>query len=122
MFMRAMMRRTRIFIQTDPRSLAPDVISHCEWLACSLRCRVPLVHENSTRSAKKVAGDDARIPILFVIGTLDIGGAETQLVEMVRDLDPRFAPAVCCLASAGPLAQRLADAGVPVTTIGLRGL
>jgi glycosyltransferase involved in cell wall biosynthesis len=61
-----------------------------------------------------------RIPILFVITTLDIGGAETQLVEMVRRLEDRFEPAVCCLASSGPLIERLDDAGIPVTTIGLR--
>ncbi|HWB15760.1 MAG TPA: glycosyltransferase [Vicinamibacterales bacterium] len=64
--------------------------------------------------------DDGRIPILFVIGTLNIGGAETQLVEMVRALDARFAPSVCCLASAGPLADRLAGTGISVTTIGLQ--
>ena len=45
----------------------------------------------------------ARIPILFVIGTLDVGGAETQLVEMARSLDARFEPAVCCLTADGPL-------------------
>lgn len=61
-----------------------------------------------------------RIRILYVIGTLDIGGAETQLVEMTRSLDARFAPSVCCLAAAGPLIDRLHDAGIPVTTIGLR--
>jgi glycosyltransferase involved in cell wall biosynthesis len=67
-----------------------------------------------------VGAAGVRIPILFVIGTLDIGGAETQLVEMVRSLDARFAPSVCCLAASGPLADRLHDAGIPVTTIGLR--
>lgn len=65
------------------------------------------------------AGSEGRIPILFVIGTLGIGGAETQLVEMTRALGPRFAPSVCCLASAGPLADRLHAAGIPVTTVGL---
>lgn len=65
--------------------------------------------------------DDARIPIMFVIGTLNIGGAETQLVEMVRRLDSRFAPSVCCLASAGPLRDRLDDANIPVTTVGAFG-
>jgi glycosyltransferase involved in cell wall biosynthesis len=65
-------------------------------------------------------GASARIPVLFVIGTLDIGGAETQLVEMVRHLDRRFEPVVCCLAAPGPLAARLEEAGVPVITIGLR--
>ncbi len=84
------------------------------------------MHENLHRPLAGVvppSGTEApaRIPILFVIGTLDIGGAETQLVEMVRELDPRFDPAVCCLTSSGPLAQRLEDAGIPVTTMGFRG-
>jgi glycosyltransferase involved in cell wall biosynthesis len=85
---------------------------------------VPVVHENLQPSVAPPAAiddDTARIPILFVIGTLEIGGAETQLVEMVLHLHRRFAPAVCCLASSGPLAQRLEDAGIRVTTIGLRG-
>ena len=55
-----------------------------------------------------------RTPIMFVIGTLDIGGAETQLVEMARALDSRFAPSVCCLASAGPLAV---NPSVPAQTV-----
>lgn len=60
--------------------------------------------------------------VLFVIGSLDIGGAEIQLVETVLHLDRRFTPAVCCLSTAGPLARRLEEAGVHVTTIGLRGV
>jgi glycosyltransferase involved in cell wall biosynthesis len=62
-----------------------------------------------------------KIPILFVIGTLDVGGAETQLVEMARSLNARFAPSVCCLAAAGPLRDRLDDANIPVTIVGAFG-
>jgi glycosyltransferase involved in cell wall biosynthesis len=87
------------------------------------------VHENLHRplagaapASDRARGTSARIPILFVIGTLDIGGAETQLVEMVRHLDRRFDPAVCCLTASGPLATRLEEAGIPVTTIGMRRL
>lgn len=64
---------------------------------------------------------DGPIRIFFIIGTLDIGGAETQLVELVTRLDRRrFEPTVCCLASAGPLAPRLEQAGVRVYALHLR--
>lgn len=66
---------------------------------------------------------DPRIRILFVIGTLDIGGSEKQLVQIATRLDRRrFAPAVCCLSKAGPLTRELTDAGIPVTVIGLNGI
>jgi glycosyltransferase involved in cell wall biosynthesis len=63
-----------------------------------------------------------RIRILFVIGTLDVGGAERQLVEMTTNLDSAFEPAVCCLTRGGPLVSELEQAGVPVFVIGLRGV
>jgi len=70
--------------------------------------------------------EDRREPrrIGAVIGQLTIGGAENQLVELVRGLDRnRFAPFVYSLAeSAGPVRERLAAAGVPVRVIGSVGL
>ena len=61
------------------------------------------------------------VRVFFIIGTLNIGGAETQLVELVTRLDrDRFQPAVCCLGTAGPLAERLQRAGVPVQVLKLR--
>jgi glycosyltransferase involved in cell wall biosynthesis len=60
--------------------------------------------------------------VLFVIGTLDVGGAETQLVELVTRLNrQRYEPSVCCLAGEGPLAATLRAAGVRVHTIGFTG-
>jgi L-malate glycosyltransferase len=60
--------------------------------------------------------------VLFVIGTLDVGGAEMQLVELVLRLDRRrVRPMVCCLARQGPLAATLHQAGVPVCSIGFVG-
>jgi glycosyltransferase involved in cell wall biosynthesis len=57
-----------------------------------------------------------------VIGQLSVGGAERQLWEVVRALDPRFVPVVYCLAdSAGPMAAELARLGVAVHTVGERG-
>jgi glycosyltransferase involved in cell wall biosynthesis len=59
-----------------------------------------------------------RTRIVYVIGTLERGGAETQLVELAARLDPaRFEPTVCCLAGGGPLAATLAARGVPVQIV-----
>ena len=60
--------------------------------------------------------------ILFVIGTLDVGGTETQLVELVTRLDRRmFEPIVCCLSATGPLAARLHASGIDIHALGFRG-
>jgi glycosyltransferase involved in cell wall biosynthesis len=60
--------------------------------------------------------------ILFMIGTLDVGGTETQLVELVTRLSrERFEPVVCCLSSGGPLESRLAAAGIPVHALRFEG-
>lgn len=56
-----------------------------------------------------------RSRVLFVIGTLDLGGAERQLVELASHLDrTKFTPAVCCLFGRGALVSELDAAGVPV--------
>jgi glycosyltransferase involved in cell wall biosynthesis len=61
--------------------------------------------------------------VCYVIGTLDRGGAEGQLVRLAAGLDrTRFAPYVCSLTRGGPLERTLGDAGVPVRVFGLRGL
>jgi glycosyltransferase involved in cell wall biosynthesis len=59
-----------------------------------------------------------RTRILHVIGTLERGGTETQLVELASGLDrARFEATVCCLAGGGPLAATLAARGVPVEIV-----
>lgn len=63
-----------------------------------------------------------KIKILFMIGTLDVGGTEGQLVELVTRLDSRrFHPLVCSLSLGGPMEARLKAKGIPVTIIGFRG-
>jgi glycosyltransferase involved in cell wall biosynthesis len=58
-----------------------------------------------------------------VIGTLNRGGAEGQLVRLASGLDrTRFSPCVCSLTSGGPLEDALRVASVPVRVFGLRGL
>ncbi|MBV8880037.1 MAG: glycosyltransferase, partial [Planctomycetaceae bacterium] len=50
------------------------------------------------------------IDVAFVIGRLNIGGAEAELVRLARGLDrTRFRPTVVTLQDAGPLAADLGD-------------
>lgn len=61
------------------------------------------------------------IRVLYVIGSLDIGGTEGQLVELATRLDPScFDVTVCCLSHGGPHAEALTAAGVRVEIVGLR--
>jgi glycosyltransferase involved in cell wall biosynthesis len=58
--------------------------------------------------------------VLFVIGSLEIGGAERQIVELCTRLDPaRYAPAVATLSSAGALAPLLKRSEIRVFPLGL---
>lgn len=62
-----------------------------------------------------------RLKILYVIGTLDVGGTERQLVDLVTRLDRRrFDPVVVCLTSGDELVGRLRHAGIRIEIIGLR--
>ena len=55
-----------------------------------------------------------RIRIAFVTRSLEIGGAERQLVDLARALDKdRFEPLVLCLYSGGKLEQDLISAHIP---------
>jgi glycosyltransferase involved in cell wall biosynthesis len=57
----------------------------------------------------------ARTKILYVIGTLGVGGSETQLVQLVTHLDrERFEPVVCSLFSGGELVAPLRQQGIRV--------
>jgi glycosyltransferase involved in cell wall biosynthesis len=66
----------------------------------------------------------ARTPVrvLFVIGSLEIGGTETQLVELICRLDRAcFDPAVCCLGHTGPLEVQVQTSGARVYSLGFSG-
>lgn len=53
--------------------------------------------------------------ILHVITSLNLGGAETMLCQLLEHTDrSRFAPVVVSLRPEGPLAPRVRDAGVPL--------
>ena len=65
---------------------------------------------------------DGPIRITYVIGSLEIGGAERQLVRLINGLDKsRFQPSLICLFGAGPLQAEL-DEGVTVASLRLPSL
>lgn len=48
------------------------------------------------------------LPVMFVITSMPVGGAETLLVNLIRRMDrSRFAPELCCLKEPGPLGLQL---------------
>ncbi len=60
--------------------------------------------------------DTKRIKIVYLIGTLRIGGAERDIVETVTRLNKqRFAPQIYCISGGGPLQKRVESHGIPVT-------
>lgn len=62
------------------------------------------------------------VKISFVIGSLAVGGAETQLVRLVNHLDrSRFQPSIICLFAGGPLEKSVA-ADVPIAKVNLSGV
>jgi len=60
---------------------------------------------------------------VFLIGALDVGGTERQLVDLAARLDrARFDPVIYCLSAFGPLAEEARRHGIDVQSAGLRGL
>lgn len=56
---------------------------------------------------------DPPIPVLFLVTHLETGGAERQLSELVRRMDPqRFRPIVVCQKGGGPFFDEIAEAGI----------
>jgi glycosyltransferase involved in cell wall biosynthesis len=54
--------------------------------------------------------DRGPLRVLFITTSMDVGGMETLLVNLVRRMDrDRFLPELCCLKHCGPLGEMLAD-------------
>lgn len=61
------------------------------------------------------------IKILHLISSLEVGGAETVLYQLVAGMDQqRFANQVACLLGMGPVGQQLHSIGVRVSALGMR--
>jgi glycosyltransferase involved in cell wall biosynthesis len=62
-----------------------------------------------------------RIRVMYVIWSLQMGGAERVVADLARGLDRRlFAPLVCCLNFKGQLATELEAEGIPVFALDKR--
>ena len=72
---------------------------------------------------RRDAGQRGRLKVVYVIGALDVGGAEGQLIALAQGLDSaRFEPVIVCLAQAGALAGRIERGRVRLESVALRGL
>ena len=61
------------------------------------------------------------VRVLFVIGSLNLGGSERHLLHLVSRLDrARFAPMICCLFEEGPLFAAAQAGGVPCVFLNMR--
>lgn len=49
-----------------------------------------------------------------------VGGAEEMVLNLVRHLPDRYAPAVVCIHSAGPIGEEIRKTGVPFSVLGLQ--
>jgi len=63
-----------------------------------------------------------RLRILFVITSLQVGGAERMLLKLVSRMAPSHDLAVVSLAKRGALACEFEQAGAEVSALGMRGL
>jgi len=58
--------------------------------------------------------------VLYVFVDLPVGGAEVQLLSLVRHLDRgRYDPIVLCIGKNGPIGEEISKEGVPVVELGL---
>jgi glycosyltransferase involved in cell wall biosynthesis len=62
-----------------------------------------------------------KIKILIIIHSLDVGGAEGQVYELVSQLNKdRYQPLVCCLTGQGFYLEKLTEEGIDVLRLGTR--
>src|SRR5690349_12236892 len=65
-------------------------------------------------------GSVIRPKVLYILTTLDVGGAERSLLEVLRRMDlTRLRPLMCSLISAGALRPAYEALGVPVIELGV---
>ncbi len=65
---------------------------------------------------------DRRIRIAHVINSMEVGGAQRQVVNLMRTLDPtRFEQCLICLERKGVLGEGLERDGFPVLALGKQG-
>jgi glycosyltransferase involved in cell wall biosynthesis len=61
----------------------------------------------------------ARIRVVYLAHTFQVGGAEEMVLNLVRHLPARFEPTVCCIHDLGPIGAEIRDTGTPISVLGL---
>lgn len=75
----------------------------------------PLIYALKKRGFRK----NGRINILFVIATLNIGGTEVQLKNLLKYLNKnKYNPLLCILAETGPLEKEIRQLNIPIFFLG----
>src|SRR5690242_10899541 len=78
--------------------------------------------ETISRSAAIAVADAKPIFVCVLISSLEFGGAERQVVEMVRSFDPKSVrPIICSLSSKVPLARFLSGKKDELNIVEKRG-
>lgn len=68
-----------------------------------------------------IAEPAAKLRILHLITSLDIGGAEMQLAKLLTRTDPaRFRASVVCLINVGSVGEKIRAQGIPVYSLGMK--
>jgi len=84
-------------------------------------CESPPVNSgksNKPRTDIAAAGFPDSVPIQQVVHSLAVGGAEVLAVRLAEGLLPGYSSRMICLDAAGPLAERVAAAGLRVEVVG----
>jgi glycosyltransferase involved in cell wall biosynthesis len=61
----------------------------------------------------------ARIRVVYLAHTFQVGGAEEMVLNLVRHLPARFEPMVCCIHELGPIGAEIRDSGTSISVLGL---
>jgi glycosyltransferase involved in cell wall biosynthesis len=59
------------------------------------------------------------IKIVHVVHSLNVGGLENGLVNLLNNLDEQFSHTILCLSQSGPMAQRIKNRDVAIIEMGL---
>lgn len=73
--------------------------------------------QNQTAAYRTVKGreEKKRLKIMYIVLSLNVGGAEKLVNDIILDLDPgKYLPVVCCLDEIGPLGEGLREKGFKV--------
>ncbi len=76
--------------------------------SCCNQCGIEGDAYKGREEHDQVIGYSVKLKILHILHSLQVGGLENGVVNLINRLDPeRFEHAICCIQSSGPMAERL---------------